>query len=224
MRLTTLLAFSCLLACKPQPQATVSTAPAVATVEEDEWNGFGGNEHPEDEEPGDGEPATEVDADLKRVEQLCKKVAAVAAADADVDPDLSELLQDTRACSDATYEELMIRPEGFDAFAACLLSTNTVADVLKCNELTGSRAAEQQPTDPADMLVQVCEKMTELVLKDPDIPEEAKREVPDIDTCVTEARKEYEKDPEKFERTANCVLDARSMVDVVHCAMENDER
>ena len=71
-----------------------------------------------------------------------------------------------------------------------------------------------------DDVTKVCKKMAELAEKEKDLPEEAKKEMADIEKCKTEGKKEQEKDPEGFKKMSDCVMKASKMEDVMSCAME----
>lgn len=64
----------------------------------------------------------------------------------------------------------------------------------------GLATATPSPEESGDDVRSVCVKMAELVMADPVLPDAAKAEIADLDTCVAEATKDRETDPEKFAR------------------------
>jgi hypothetical protein len=71
-----------------------------------------------------------------------------------------------------------------------------------------------------DDATKVCKKMAEIVKNDKELPEEAKKEAGDIEKCVTEAKKEQEKNPEAFKKQADCVMGKSDMKGVMECMAE----
>jgi len=71
-----------------------------------------------------------------------------------------------------------------------------------------------------DDVTKVCKKMAELAEKDKDLPEEAKKEMADLEKCKTEAAKEQKKDPEGFKKSTACIMGASDMAGFMKCAME----
>ena len=74
-----------------------------------------------------------------------------------------------------------------------------------------------------DDVTKVCKKMAEFAEKEKDLPEEAKKEMADLEKCKTEATKEKEKDPEKFKKMSECVMGASDMAGFMKCAMESEK-
>lgn len=89
----------------------------------------------------------------------------------------------------------------------------------KTTLLLGLAFAATTLTGCDDDATKVCKKMAEIVEKEKDIPEEAKKEAKDIEKCVAEAKKEQEKDPEKFKKQADCVMGKSDMAGVMECMM-----
>lgn len=91
----------------------------------------------------------------------------------------------------------------------------------KTTLLLGLAFAATTLTGCDDDVTKVCKKMAELVEKEKDMPEEAKKEVGDIEKCKAEGKKEQEKDPEKFKKQADCVMGAANIEAVGKCIMES---
>ena len=90
----------------------------------------------------------------------------------------------------------------------------------KTTLLLGLAFAATTPTGCDDDVTKVCKKMAELVEKEKDMPEEAKKEAGDLEKCKAEGKKEQEKDPEKFKKQADCIMGASDMEGAVKCIME----
>lgn len=90
----------------------------------------------------------------------------------------------------------------------------------KTTLLLGLAFAATTLTGCDDDVTKVCKKMAELAEKEKDIPEEAKKEMADIEKCKTEANKEKEKDPEKFKKMVDCTMGAADMKGFMECAMK----
>ncbi len=222
MRLTTLLAFSCLLACTSQPQTAAPSAPAVAPEsEQDEWNGFGSNEHAE-EEPLEKGAESGAPREGNRVRRFCEKLTALVTADTEPGHLEAVRFSAVEQCIEQSEEQIALDPEDFEASVSCVLPAETAAEMFECLNL-GDAKTQERAVDSGDRVVQVCTKMAELAQQETDLPEEAKLALVDIDTCVVEGRKEQGESPEEFERLSNCVLNASTMHDVVTCAMQTKE-
>jgi hypothetical protein len=90
----------------------------------------------------------------------------------------------------------------------------------KTTLLLGLAFAATTLTGCDDDVTKVCKKMAELAEKDKDLPEEAKKELKDLEKCKAEGAKEKEKDPEGFKKMSDCVMGASDMGGVMKCAME----
>lgn len=73
-----------------------------------------------------------------------------------------------------------------------------------------------------DDVTKICEKMAELAEKEDDLPQEAKKEMADIEKCKKEAGEEQKKDPEKFAKMTDCVMGVSDMTGVMKCAVESE--
>ncbi len=220
MRLATLLAFSSLLACKSQPPTVAPSEPAVApAADEDQWNGFGGNDQP-DEPPAETRQAAQEPRDA--VGGVCKKMFGLSGMNTEglEDSVKVEMMEGCRAQFEGMLE---IDPEAFEIAAACADAAETLEQMQACAQRESDSLAQEPVDDSGDLVAQVCQKMAQLVDQEPDVPEEAKRELRDIDKCLVEAGAERDDDPEKFERMATCILQpsVTSMEGVVQCAVES---
>ncbi len=92
----------------------------------------------------------------------------------------------------------------------------------KTTLLLGLAFAASTLTGCDDDVTKVCKKMAELAEKEKDLPEEAKKELKDIEKCKAEGKKEQEKDPEKFKKMSDCVMGASDMGGVMKCALESE--
>lgn len=85
----------------------------------------------------------------------------------------------------------------------------------------GLATATPSPEESDDDVRRVCVKVAELVEADPALPAAAKAEAADIDTCVVEATKDRETDPEKFARQSACVLEGSTMQEAIDCVLRD---
>ena len=77
----------------------------------------------------------------------------------------------------------------------------------------------EEPREPDDLLHRACHRMAELAEDEGDLPSEAKDAMQDIPRCLAEGAKDRERDPEKFELQATCVIEGSSMSGVMQCLM-----
>lgn len=147
MRTFALIALVSLVACKPAPATTAPpTTPEAQTgpTEDDNWQGFGGNEHPEqtseplaESEPEPEPETTPETADPSDPEVLVRQVCEAMRDIVEKEPGLPEEAirdaSDIDKCIAAGREEMEKNPESFTRTAVCIVDeAKRLDDAMAC--------------------------------------------------------------------------------------------
>ena len=146
-----------------------------------------------------------------QVERNCQKLTDLTLQrmpPGGLDPE--QMLQ---TCISKSTESKETDPERFARETDCLEQATMLEEFLQC-------VREPAPSDLTAQIRSVCEKMLELAETDPDLPEEVKKELRDIDKCIVEGQEAHDADPEQFENMSTCVLSGSSFDGVIRCAIE----
>jgi hypothetical protein len=160
------------------------------------------------EEPSSAEASPKVRA-------VCEKMIALVEKEPDVPDEARKELTDLEKCMVEGQREFDAEPEKFEQLADCVLGASVLANVLVC--------AVEAPKEGIPSVRSVCEKMAELADAEVDLPPEAKKELQDIEKCLVEGRREFDKDPERFEMMSGCILQSSDLSGVMKCAIEAEQ-
>lgn len=107
--------------------------------------------------------------------------------------------------------------------AGCNKKQDAAASPMEAQPVvTPTEEPAPEASAPEDEVRRVCTKLAELVMAEPDVPEVAKAEAADVETCVAEASKERAQNPDEFARQGECILSASKMQTAVECLIAND--